>query len=412
MNSRRSWIVATGAVFAYVVAVMQRTSLGVAAVDATERFEVTAAAVASLGVTQIGIYAALQLPIGVLLDRISPKTLLLIGAFTMASAQLLLALAPSFGFAVLARALVGAGDACVFISVLRLLPMWFSGRVLPHLTQWISVIGQAGQLLSAVPLVALLTTAGWTPSFLVASAASLLTILVVLAMVRVRGRDDAGAAAEPVIVRLRRSLGRPGTQLAFWTHLAAASVPNAIIVMWGYPLLTAGLGYAPSLAASILVLVVLAMVCSGPVLGLLSERLAVRRVALVVVTVVVIYAPWVALLIWPWDPPIVLVGIAFVTAGIGGPASMMAFDFARAANPIGDLGTASGFANIGGFVGGLLVMLAIGVILDLAGESTDVVYAPEAFRVALTSIPAMGLLGVTGVLLSSLRMRRARTRGE
>ena len=43
MNTRRSWIVFAGAVFAYVVGVTQRTSFGVAGVEATHRFDVSAA---------------------------------------------------------------------------------------------------------------------------------------------------------------------------------------------------------------------------------------------------------------------------------------------------------------------------------------------------------------------------------
>ncbi|MCU1418769.1 MAG: transporter, partial [Schumannella sp.] len=66
MNSARSWVVFGGAVFAYIVGVTQRTSFGVLGVDATQRFDVAAATISTVAVVQIVVYAALQIPVGVL----------------------------------------------------------------------------------------------------------------------------------------------------------------------------------------------------------------------------------------------------------------------------------------------------------------------------------------------------------
>jgi MFS family permease len=144
------------AVFDYIIAVLQRSSLGVAGVAATDRFHVTAALLSSLAVIQLIVYAGLQIPVGVLLDRVGSRLLLVIGASLMVLGQATLALAPSIGVAILGRVLLGAGDAMTFISVLRLLPNWFSGRRLPIVPQWVGTVGQFGQILSAVPLTLLL----------------------------------------------------------------------------------------------------------------------------------------------------------------------------------------------------------------------------------------------------------------
>ncbi len=73
MNSRRAWLMFSIAIAAYMVAVLQRSSLGVAAVEATDRFSVNAAALSTLAVVQIVVYAALQIPVGVMLDRVGPE---------------------------------------------------------------------------------------------------------------------------------------------------------------------------------------------------------------------------------------------------------------------------------------------------------------------------------------------------
>ena len=146
-----------------MVGVLQRTSLGVAGVAATHRFDISASVLSTLAVVQLVVYAALQIPVGVLLDRFGPKRLIATGAACMFVGQLLLAFAPSIWVAVVGRILVGAGDAMTFISVVRLLSTWFRGRILPVLSQWTGNVGQLGQVLSAIPLSLALHSLGWTP---------------------------------------------------------------------------------------------------------------------------------------------------------------------------------------------------------------------------------------------------------
>lgn len=72
MNSARSWLVWGVGAFAYIAAVLHRSSLGVAGPAAAERFEVQATLLSTLGAVQIGVYAIMQVPVGVLLDRFGP----------------------------------------------------------------------------------------------------------------------------------------------------------------------------------------------------------------------------------------------------------------------------------------------------------------------------------------------------
>ncbi|MES2171496.1 MAG: MFS transporter, partial [Actinomycetota bacterium] len=69
MNSRRAWLMWGVAVFAYMVAVLQRTSMGVAGIAATQRFEISASVLSTLAVVQLIVYAGLQVPVGIALDR-------------------------------------------------------------------------------------------------------------------------------------------------------------------------------------------------------------------------------------------------------------------------------------------------------------------------------------------------------
>jgi hypothetical protein len=76
----RAWAVWAAALAAYVVAVLHRTSLGVAGLDAQTRFGVGASALASFAVLQLLVYAGLQVPVGMLLDRFGSLRLVVGGA--------------------------------------------------------------------------------------------------------------------------------------------------------------------------------------------------------------------------------------------------------------------------------------------------------------------------------------------
>src|SRR3954468_2436957 len=160
-------------VTAYCIAVFHRASLGVAGVEAQHRFGATAAVLSLFIVLQLGVYAALQVPVGVLLDRLGSRRVIAAGAAIMGTGQLVLAESHSVGLAVLGRVLVGTGDAMTFTSVLRLAALWFPAHRVPLITQLTGLLGQAGQVAAAFPLVALLHAAGWTLSFMVAGAAGL-----------------------------------------------------------------------------------------------------------------------------------------------------------------------------------------------------------------------------------------------
>jgi MFS family permease len=98
---------------------------------------------------------------------------------------------------------------------------------------------------------------------------------------------------------------------------------------------------------------------------------------------------------------VVGLGDAFTFISVGGPGSMVGFDFARTFNPSATLGTASGLVNMGGFIASLLVMQAMGIILDAAGEISF-----DSLRLAWTVQYAIWALAVVGILITRHKTRR------
>ena len=129
------------AAFVYFFAVFNRASLGVAGIVAERRFDVGPGALSVFVLLQVGVYAAMQVPTGVLVDRYGPRRLLIAAATIMAVAQLGFALVHSFPLALLARAVLGCGDALTFVSVLRYTAARFDKRRYPVLVAATAMLG-------------------------------------------------------------------------------------------------------------------------------------------------------------------------------------------------------------------------------------------------------------------------------
>ena len=401
---------------------MQRTSLGIAGVSATERFGGSAAVLSSMAVVQLIVYAAAQIPVGVLIDRFGPRVLMLAGTVLMVAGQLTLAFAPSITLAVAGRMLVGAGDAAIFISVIRLITSWFSGRIVPQLSQWFGNIGQLGQVLSAVPLAWVLREFGWTPAFLCATLVAFVAFVVVVVGIRDR---PTGSPDQPrpqswgsALTQLRHSLSRPGTQLGFWSHFVTQSTGTVFTLLWGFPFMVYGLGYESSMAAMMLTIPVAAGMICGPILGVLTARHPLRRSNIVLGIVTVMAAAWAVVLLWPVAPPFWLIVLLLIVLGGGGPGSLIGFDFARTFNPQRSLGSANGVVNVGGFLASFVMMFLIGVLLDTQdgwrqaqGDTSDL-YALDSFRVAFAVQFVVVGIGVLMLVSTRKRTRRLLSRDE
>jgi len=405
----RAWAVWSVALAAYVVAVLHRTSLGVAGLDAQERFHVGAGALASFAVLQLLVYAGLQVPVGLLLDRFGSLRLIFSGALVMAAGQALMAFSDGVTGAVLARVLVGAGDAMTFISVLRLVPQWFPARRVPVVTQLTGLVGQLGQILSAVPLAALLAVSGWTSAFMATAGAGVFVAVLALAALHdtPERRINSGAAvtAQQLGSDLKQAWLHPGTRLGLWTHFTTQFTGTVFALMWGFPFLIAGEGVSRATASTLLTVFVLTSMAAGPLFGVLVQRHPLRRSWLVLGVVAVNAVGWGVVLAWPGRAPLPILVMLVLALGLGGPGSMIGFDFARTFNPPNRLGTATGVVNVGGFVASLLTIMLIGLILDARTGGLPN-YDLGDFRAALSVQYLVGAFGLIGILRTRRLARR------
>lgn len=387
IGRRRAWVIWVVGMSVYVLAVFHRTSLGVAGLLAAERFDISAAQLSTFTVVQLAVYAAMQIPVGVLLDRFGSKRLMLTGLLLMTGGQFWFAWAGSFEVGLAARILLGAGDAMVFTSLLRLVAVWFRVKQAPFITQLTGVVGQLGAIAAATPLAAALATWGWTRSF--ASAASIGVVLSVALLILVKDSPYRGEAVEKIKVRaLARTLaevwGNPGTRLGLWVHFTSQFGATVFTMLWGYPFLVRGEGLDPNTASLLLVVMTGTAMAFGPVIAAFTSRVPYRRSQLVLGIVVAIALVWAVVLLWPGRAPLWLLVVLVVVTAAGGPGSMVGFDLARTFHPSSRLGRASGVVNVGGFTASLVTIALIGIVLDPLAPGGPDTYTLGDFRVAMS----------------------------
>lgn len=403
----RPLVVWAVALFAYIAAVAGRSAFGVASVEAADRFGVDGAVLSLFGVVQLGSYAAAQIPAGLLLDRIGPRRMLVLGAVIMAVGHGLLAVGTELPIALVARTLTGIGDACTLISAVRLTASWFPGRQIPLFTQLTSTLGQLGQALAAVPFFALLLSAGWSPAF--ASLSLLLVVVVVLALALVRDQPRA-ADDEPPPPRLRprETVSEIVHSRAAWAGLFAHWLMlfsvNAFLFLWGVPYLTLGHGLGSGEVSFLLTLHVVLTMLIGPGVGVLTGRMPQHRVRIVWCALAVIVVVWGATLAIPQQLTAAQLTPLIAALALGTGTLAVGFDLARTGVRPALIGTATGFVNIGGFGGGLLAVLLVGVVLDLVtgGGAADL----GDYRIALASQGILFLVGTFG-LAATLRLPKS-----
>lgn len=390
---RWSWIIWGLGALCYFIALFHRASLGVAAPDALERFSAGPAVLAVFSALQLAVYLVLQVPSGLLADRLGPRKVITGGMVALAIGSLVFGLSTSVAGGITGRVLIGIGDAFMFTNVLRLAAHWFPPGKFGKIAALTGLAGGFGQVLATLPLSGALRGLGWLPTF---SGAAVLTAAVAgLAGLVLRDRPagqvepSAPSAPERIGHTLRAVLAQRGTRHAFWVHFVLMAQFVAITTLWGSPWLTSAQGYDKSDASMLLLLCVLGFLVGSWFSGQYVAGRGRRRERFTVGLSAAVVAAWAVIIGWPAALPGPVLLVALLVIGFGGGAAMLAFDCARAANHGHRSGTASGVVNMGGFTAAVLIQIVVGVILQVVGSLP----AGQAYRWAFLPVVVLLVAG-------------------
>jgi nitrate/nitrite transporter NarK len=170
-----------------------RSVNAVLAPELTAELGLTNAQLGSLSSAYFLAFAAMQIPLGVWLDRYGPRRVdaVLMGVAALGCAAF--ALAESLGVLWLGRAMIGAGVSGALMASLTAYRQWFPAERQTRLAAWMLMAGTVGVLVTTVPVHRALPLLGWRGVFWVAAA---MLAAVGLAMWTLLPRDRERAPAD------------------------------------------------------------------------------------------------------------------------------------------------------------------------------------------------------------------------
>ncbi|MDO5092335.1 MAG: MFS transporter [Propionibacteriaceae bacterium] len=407
-TGRLAWVVWSVGIFAYAVAIMQRTSLGVLGQQTSQHFGTSISIISTFVMVQLAVYALAQAPTGVLIDRYGSRMTMTVGSGVLVVSQVMMAFADTVPLAVTARILLAVGDACLFGSVLRLIPAWFAPSRVPVLSQLTGLLGQMGQVASATLLLPLFHWRGWLWTFLGAALLSAVALLASALWVQdVPPGETRPAPQEEKLAELPRGIveawKHPATRLGFWVHFTSGFSVNVFAMIWGIPWLMQAQGRSEADAAALFNLTVLCSIAFSPLLGWLTARHPLRRSNLALIVIWANVIMWAVVLLWPGQAPWLLLVALVIAMSAGGPGTGIGFDYPRTLLPPHRLGAANGLVITGSFTGATLCLLTISALLTALNPSGD--YTPAQLNLAMAVQFPFFLVGIVGIFTTRHRLR-------
>ena len=361
----------------YLLGFFQRMAPAVMVGELMRDFAITGAVMGNLSATYFYTYAAMQIPSGLLADRIGPRLLATIACLVFATGQLIFAWAPTLEVAYIGRLLVGASVAVAFVTCMKLAGHWFPATMFATVTGVSLVYGNLGGVLAGVPLAAAVASVGWRVAMAVSGGLTLLCAAIIWLVVRddpgdCGYRSHAHASARkngglPAMVALKSVASRPATWLLFFAGGFSIAPVLVFAGLWGVPYLTQVHGLARSEAATMTSVMLIAWAIGGPCLGALSDRLRLRRLPYLL-AVAVSATLW-AIFLWG-GLSVTLLYPLLALLGFFSGAVIIGFAFAREVNHPGASGATGGVVNMSVLGFAAIMQPMLGFILDRHWQGT------------------------------------------
>jgi len=340
-------------------------------------------------------FGAFQLPLGLLLDRYSPRRVNAALLVFAGAGALLFALAQSVAGLTLGRALIGLGVSACLMSAMKTFVLWFPMERLASLNGWMLASGGLGAMAASAPVEALLEVIGWRGVFWLLAAASFASAATVFFVVP----DRKAEGEHETLARMIAGYARIFANVRFWRiALVAMTVQAGFLAvqgLWVGAWFTDVGGLARAALSMRLLALAVATTVGFAFFGWFSDRLAQRGVAPLTVFKIGALLAAIALAVIAFVPP------------LAGLASWLVFNLFSASAPIGYAilsrefprelaGRVNTAVNLLIFAAAFTIQWGLGAIVGqwvkVAGH-----YPPAAYAAALGALLFVDVVALAGV---------------
>ena len=350
------------------------------------------------------VFAVVQVPYGILVDRYGPRRVQAALMLFAAAGSALFAVGHSFAVLTLGRGLIGLGVCGCLMAALKANVLWWPRERLPLVNGLTAAFGSFGALSATVPVEWLLGAVGWRAIFGLLAVATLL--LVVLTYLLVPEKEATGDSARGALISgqvddMRRIFGNG----FFWRAALLACCNNTAFL--GYQTLWMGAWLrdvaqmAPPEIARALLLLNVGMFVGVIGLGVIAERLQrvnVPTTAVIGIGVIVFLADQGAMVLGATGHA----QLICVVFGFFGASTLLNFSLFGQYFPTRLVGRANAAQNMLVFVGSFAGQWGVGAIIGRWPALADGRYDPAGHRAALLTLMVLEI----AALIWFLRPRR------
>jgi sugar phosphate permease len=339
---RYRWLIFGILATIYFLACLHRVAPTVIAQDLAQAFHADAVVLGVIASSYFYLYSAVQPPVGILSDTIGPRWVVTLFTAVAAIGGFLFAGAGSANMSTVGRALIGAGVGGVFIPALKIFSRWFRATEFASLTGILLAVSGLGGIAASLPLTYLVLLLGWRLSFLLLGAVSLLLAFLCWTMVRDRPEDKgwptlateadhevSTTSRQPEGLRTIRRLGFVLRSFNFWLITIALFFTGGVVLtfqgLWAVPFLIDVYGMSRAKAGGLLMFIPFSFAIGAPLYGLLTDRLALNRKTVVMVSMSLTISCWVVLLFFGGRAPSWMIPPIFLVFGLVGGGSLTVF---------------------------------------------------------------------------------------
>lgn len=386
-----------GALF-YCYEYYLRIAPSVMAADLMRAFGMSATALGNLAAFYYYAYTPMQLPVGIMMDRYGPRRLLVLAVLACTLGSYLFTQTSHIAIAQFGRFLVGFGSAFAFVGVLKLTTLWLPPERFAFMSGFATALGSLGAIGGDISLSIMVAHLGWQVTTQIAALAGLvLAVIIYLAIPSQPGRYNGNSTVSTTYRDLFRGFVQLLRNRQIWLNGIIGGLiyipTTAFAELWGIPYLEQAYHYSKMDAAGTISMIFLGWVVGAPLMGLLSERIRLRRLPLTIGALVA--ALLITIVLYMPGLPKLVVGALLFVFGLFSSAQIVVFAIGRENSPFELSGTVIAVTNLFVMLSGVIFQPVIGILLDYRWDGLVVNglhhYARADFQFALCILP-IGLI--------------------
>ncbi|MSP44155.1 MAG: MFS transporter [Alphaproteobacteria bacterium] len=389
---------------AYFLSYLYRTVNAVVGPVIAEDLQLSASDLGFLSAAYFISFSAIQLPLGIALDRFGPRrvqtTLLLIAAL----GAVLFGLGGTLTELALGRALIGLGVAAGLMGSLKIITLWFPAPQWPLMNGLLMAAGGLGSLTATAPSQAALTIMSWHSLFFWLSGITVgVASLVWLAAPEKSAPPITDSWGTQIQV-----VGRIARDGYFWRILPVFAMQQASFIsvqtLWVGPWLRDVAGQDATTRATSMLLIALAMtmgfLTSGMATGLL-RRVGMSNTATANGAMIIFLACSLGLAATSMGVSVGVPALAiWCVFAFFGTYSILYFPVLTAAFPVNLSGRVTTSANFIMFGMIFFLQWGIGRVLDFWPRIASGGYAPDGYTISFLMLICCQTLGLGWLFLS------------